>query len=86
MPEHKAKSGSKKDINKAVSENIKEMHSGEHHGERVKKHGKETAHKMEVAAAEKIARGKESGKKEHKDKLARSGGSSKKQTRNLGRR
>jgi hypothetical protein len=80
MPEHKAKSGKKKDVNKAVSSNIHELAHGKHHADRVKKQGKEGAHKQEIAVAEKIARGKE------KDKFAPSSGSSKKQSRNKGRR
>lgn len=94
MPEYKAKSKSKKDVNKAVGKNIDAMAHGEHHGDRVKKHGKETAHKMEVAAAERIARGKDKTESKEKmskpkpsnDKFAPSSGSSKKQSRNKGRR
>lgn len=57
MPEFKAKSKKKKDVNKAVGKNIDAMAHGEHHGQRVAQHGKGKAHQMEVAAAERIARG-----------------------------
>jgi hypothetical protein len=60
MPEHRAKSSSKKDVQKAVSQNISEMAHGAHHGERVKKHGTKKARKMEIAASYRIARGKKS--------------------------
>jgi hypothetical protein len=62
VPEIRAKSKKKKDVNKAVGANIHEMAHGPHHGERVKKHGAAKAHQMEVAAAERIARGKNSKK------------------------
>lgn len=63
MPEFKAKSKKKKDINSAVGKNIDAMAHGAHHGDRVKKHGAKKAHQMEVAASERIARGKQSKRK-----------------------
>ena len=64
MPEFKAKSKKKADVNAAVGKNIDAMAHGAHHGQRVAEHGEKKAHQMEVAAAERMARS--AGKKKKK--------------------
>ncbi len=63
MPEFKAKSKSKKDMNAAVSKNMHALKHGKHHGNRT--------HKQEVAIALKEARGEGKNSKRKAKKTAR---------------
>jgi hypothetical protein len=57
MPLIKAKSKSKKAIQKAISQNIREFHTGKTYARTKKKYGSKRANKQAIAAAIRAAKG-----------------------------